>query len=169
MLPIVFLPLIIGMQSTAPNRIFDEIAPLVVRSLHTYGKTMAASKSTGPIHVDVASFQATAKSLQESFDLARFISAAPATSRASTREAAIRCDDAGPAGRHQCFVADNGTYVAIDSMRRTPGGVEAYATITWTDRRRSGALSLGSQSLLLEFSRPSGAWQLVRRKVVRQT
>jgi len=169
MITILLMPLMMSMQDVTPTPVSRDIAPLVVRSLRDYGKTMAASKATGPILVDMVSLRATARSLGEPFTKASLASVVSDTMKESGRAEAILCDNAGPGGRHQCFVAENGSFIAIDSVRKTAGGVEAYASLTWTDRRRSGVLSLGSQTLRLTFVQSTGGWRLAGRKVLRQT
>lgn len=160
---------IMRMQVATSTPVFREVAPLVVRTLHDYGGTMAASKATGPILLDMASFHAAARRLGETFDEERFLGATPEAAKKIGRAEALVCDNAGPGGRHQCFVAENGTYVAIESVRKTDGGLEAYATLTWTERRRSGVLSLGSQTLRLTFAQSTGGWRLTSQKITRQT
>lgn len=169
LLKLLLVSLLMGGQEAPPSPVSSEIIPLVVRTLSEYGKTMAAAKSAGPLHVDTASLRSAARQLGEPYEKGKIASAAGRDIKESRKSDAIVCNDAGPKGTRQCFVAASGTLIAIDSVRTTTAGVEVHATLTWTDQRKSGALSTGAQSWLLTFGHTSTGWRLTSSRLERQT
>jgi len=169
MIALLLIPLMLGVQVATPSPEGRDLAPLVVRSLVDYGQTMAARFAAGPILLDSASLRQASRQVGEAYSTQKVVAAASRASKESRSSEAISCKHVSSKGMRGCEVAEDGLFIAIDSVRTNAGGAEVFATLSWTDRRPSGATAVGFQTLRLTFARTNGTWKQISRKIEGRT
>jgi hypothetical protein len=117
-----------------------------------------------PLLVDVQSFvTAGGAAVGGGLTKERVEGVLPQPFRNATRSSAVRCRTT--LRSRACGVRGNALFVQLNSMRRTPQGIEAVATYTWTDRRRSGRSGIGWSQIWMRFEQSRGEWVLRETRV----
>ena len=123
----------------------------------------SASKAKGPLLVDIHSFALhLGMAGAEGVDAAAVRKAVNRPFREATSAEAIRCDSS-------CWIVDDGLYVGLDCLTRTPSGAQALMTAKWTERRPSGRSATGEVQWWVWFDLVDGRWVERNLQVVKET
>jgi hypothetical protein len=153
--------------ATAQSQDLKAIAPLIVDDVVAHANGMAARLATGPLLVDVASFETHFAALGAGgVNEDKLLTHVGKTAKKATQSEAVHCETKPV---HKCQVVDNGLFIRLDSLSAHDGDVDAVTTLMWMDRRRSGSVMTGRR-ILRQTYEPSGTgWKLAKTVVLLRT
>jgi len=160
--------IVTGFAGVGPAPSFQALAQAVVQTMRATGEQAARQVPSGPVFIDMASFDAAAKSLGEPpIDHLQLVQSVGADSKPGLRADAILRTQAS--GRHRAEVSNDGMYITVISATRTAAGVQVIAEVNWTDRRPSGAAAIGTHRMRLSFAPINNKWVLQKSETLMQT
>jgi hypothetical protein len=126
------------------------------------GRSERSALNQGPLLVDLDSFVRLGTGvLGEDLSSEDVREAVGGPVRDADEKSAVRCS--GPSG--PCYVRDEGFFIRLDRLARTPSGVEAVVTYMWTDRRGRGESAIGMSQLQLLLKKQENAeWVLLETR-----
>lgn len=163
---LVFAGLVHGQQDAIASKdLMPRIAKVAHQSAaHDVGRFFAS----GPILVDVESFQASARKLGfEAVNERTLLDAVGPKSRPASADEAVVCTYDARRTPRKCQIEDDGLFIKVDSIKVTESGFDAFVTLMWTERRSSVSSATGIQTRIISFARATHGWRLVRNEVYR--
>lgn len=139
---------------------FLRLMPMIVDMSEAHARAAAHRSGTGPLIVNVESFvDAWHAETGEALSRSQIVAA---MDRPFLDLSVVQSQECGPDG-DTCRIVNNGVYVRLDSITRTPSGFDAVVTVDWNSPRGGG---IDFNQIHYSFQRATDGWRPTDQRVL---